>query len=122
MAFQNLSLGIRQCEPFGPVDFRKLRHHPRARRPLHPKVIAGHRFQVDVGLNGPGSNNLATGLLVVTEMMKAAFDFNPEFFAGFTPCCVQFIFVFVDEALGDRPGAYILLGPIGSPGWTRRTS
>src|SRR5581483_11009505 len=112
-----LDLGNRRLfgEPAGAIDLGNSHRAPRARRPLDLAEIAFDRRWVAVVLERPGEHELAARLLQRRKRDEVAvgmaIERHARLLGELAPRRRQRILAGIDLALGDRPGARVLLGP-----------
>src|SRR6266545_1087972 len=109
---ENLLAGGRHVEPLRPVDLGELALAAGARRPLDGEGVAGDRLGIEIAGSRPGAEDLAAPLPDRAQLQQVLV---PEPVAGlllqFAQRGLQRVVALVVLALGDRPGAQVLLGP-----------
>src|SRR5436190_1715088 len=72
---------------FGSINFRKILHTPRMRRPFHLKGVALHRAQIAIALKGPDLYSFASLLPDRCQCCEIALRCKTEFFGKLAPGC-----------------------------------
>src|SRR4029453_2400190 len=98
-------------EPLPAIDLREARRAAGARRPFHLERVALHGCDVDVTFDGPGLHHLAAALLDRSQRNEGAVDRLAHLFEEFALGGGEAVFIVTELALGNRPGAEILLRP-----------
>ncbi len=92
-----------------PVDLRELHPSPRLRGPFHRERVADGRTWVAVALERPGVDDLAALLLHRRQSDEWACRRDAGFFLEFPPGGFEQVLARLDLALGNRPGAVVLV-------------
>src|SRR5688572_29400672 len=111
---QDMAKGLSQREPLTAIDLREARRAAGARRPFHLELVAPYGGRIDLALDRPGMHDLPAALLDRRQRDERAVERLPHLLEELAPGGGEAVFSVVELALGDRPGAEILLGPEGS--------
>src|SRR5262249_23750274 len=116
LAGQELVAGLVEREPGGAVDFRELLPVSGPGRPLDPAHVAADGARVEIALDGPGADELSGLLLEGREFEEVAGRFEAGLLLELAARGVDGRFTVVVAALGDGPGAGVLVLPVRAAG------
>src|SRR5207302_6057272 len=116
LTFRDLPQRRFSIEPAAAIDFRESSGAARLRRPFPLEQVALEICRVAVPIDRPDVQPLAARLREYAEIPFAAALVGLEsgLFPEFAPRAGELVFVGVDETLRHRPGAVVLLRPIGT--------
>src|SRR5260370_5542637 len=98
-------------KPFGAIDFREALPGGALRRPFDHGGIGLDFGRVEIALDRPGEHALAAGLAHLAQRAELALGPDPGLLLELAHGDRERILAGRIFALGDRPGARILLGP-----------
>ena len=112
---QNLSPSFRYAEIGDTVDLRKILSFARSWWPFHFKVVAGKPAQVKIRLHRESVDHFTAFLAQWCKRPEWPSGCKAGLLVEFALCASEQIAGF-DISLRDRPGAFVLVAPVGPAG------
>jgi hypothetical protein len=116
LALQNFRTGSLDVEPLRSIDLWEKLDLTGAWRPLDAERIADQPFRVPIVFDGPRVDVLAARLLHGAERHEGPFWREAGLLDEFADCSIRSRLAIEDFAFRNRPGAVVLVPPIGTAG------
>src|SRR5215213_523668 len=112
LARQDLAPCVLEAEPGGAVDLGVSAEPAAARRPFDGEAVADDRLGVEIALERERLDIFAALLADAAERDEPAFGPHPQLLLEFAPGAGLERLPRLDQALRDRPGAFVLAAPL----------